>query len=77
METPFKRIGSVTFSYDGELGLSKEQTAKIKQIVVEPFHDMERPASSVSLLLETVNRCEMTTNLNNDQPFALAGIACQ
>lgn len=47
METPFKRIGSVTFSYDGELGLSKEQTAKIKQIVVEPFHDMERPASSV------------------------------
>ena len=46
----------IALRIEKELGLSKEQSLKVNQVLIERFQDLERSGSSLSLALETANR---------------------
>lgn len=61
---------ALTVRMERELGLTKEQTAKVNQVFIERFQDLQKPGLSLQLSLETADRKalqKLTAILNNDQ----------
>ena len=61
---------ALTFRMERELGLTKEQSTKVNQVLIERFQDLQRPGSSLSISLETADRKalqKLTAILSNDQ----------
>lgn len=61
---------ALTFRMERELGLSREQSTKVNQVLIERFKDLQRLGSSSSLPFEPADRKalqKLATILNNDQ----------
>ena len=61
---------TMTLRMEKELGLSKEQSIKVNQVLIERFQELERLSSSLSLSLETADRKalqKLTAILSKDQ----------
>ena len=63
----------IALRMEKELGLSKEQSMKVNQVLIERFQDLEKPGLSLSLSLETANRkaLQKLTAILNDDQYAL------
>ena len=68
--TAQEKSETISLRMQKELGLSKEQSTNVNQVLIEHFQDLERSGSSLPLSLESANRKalqKLTAILNNDQ----------